>query len=164
MTAAASSVDHARGAVVAAARGWIGTPYHHRAALCGVGCDCLGLVRGVWREVFGHDVPGLPAYSGDWGDVEGVEGLLKGFEAHLEPQSLLLLHPGDVIVFRMRPGRIAKHCGIVTAMKGDGAVSFIHAWESTPVAETSLSTWWSKRLVAAFTATREQALHLGGRV
>ena len=28
---------------------WIGTPYRHQASLKGVGCDCLGLVRGVWR-------------------------------------------------------------------------------------------------------------------
>ena len=34
-------------AVIAAARGWIGTPYLHQASLKGVGTDCLGLVRGV---------------------------------------------------------------------------------------------------------------------
>lgn len=31
--------------IVAAARGWIGTPYLHQASLKGVGTDCLGLVR-----------------------------------------------------------------------------------------------------------------------
>ena len=35
--------------IVAAARSWIGTPYRHQASLKGVGCDCLGLVRGVGR-------------------------------------------------------------------------------------------------------------------
>jgi NlpC/P60 family putative phage cell wall peptidase len=39
--------------VVAAARDWLGTPYHDQASVKGVGCDCLGLVRGVWREVVG---------------------------------------------------------------------------------------------------------------
>ena len=39
--------------VVAAARGWLGTPYHEQASVQGVGCDCLGLARGVWREVVG---------------------------------------------------------------------------------------------------------------
>ena len=33
--------------VVAAARGWRGTPYHDQASLRGVGCDCLGLARGA---------------------------------------------------------------------------------------------------------------------
>ncbi len=36
--------------IVAAARGWIGTPYLHQASLKGVGCDCLGLLRGLYRE------------------------------------------------------------------------------------------------------------------
>ncbi len=44
-----------RDAVVAAARKYIGTPYHHQAALCGAGCDCLGLIRGVWRDLYGSE-------------------------------------------------------------------------------------------------------------
>jgi NlpC/P60 family putative phage cell wall peptidase len=38
--------------LVTLARGWIGTPYRHQASLKGVGCDCLGLLRGVWREAW----------------------------------------------------------------------------------------------------------------
>jgi NlpC/P60 family putative phage cell wall peptidase len=38
-----------RAQIVVATRDWIGTPYQHQASLKGVGCDCLGLVRGVWR-------------------------------------------------------------------------------------------------------------------
>lgn len=48
-----------RDIIIVEARSWIGTPYHHQAALKGVGCDCLGLVRGVWRAVYGAD-PELP--------------------------------------------------------------------------------------------------------
>ena len=40
--------------VIAAARGWLGTPYHDQASVKGVGCDCLGLVRGVWRDLYGR--------------------------------------------------------------------------------------------------------------
>lgn len=49
--------------VVIAARAWIGTPYHHQASLMGVGTDCLGLVRGVWRDIHGRDAEAPPAYS-----------------------------------------------------------------------------------------------------
>ena len=42
-----------RDAIVAAARGWIGTPYVHQASVKGLGCDCLGLLRGLWREMAG---------------------------------------------------------------------------------------------------------------
>ena len=40
-----------RAAVIA--RKWLGTPYRHQASLRGEGADCLGLIRGVWRELTG---------------------------------------------------------------------------------------------------------------
>ena len=54
-----------RGAIVAAARAWIGTPYQHQASLIHVGCDCLGLVRGVRREVNGPEPEEAPPYTPD---------------------------------------------------------------------------------------------------
>lgn len=51
--------------VVIAARRWIGTPYVHQAALRGAGADCLGLVRGVWREVLGEEPEPVPPYTPD---------------------------------------------------------------------------------------------------
>src|SRR5690606_4769974 len=39
--------------IVAEALEWVGTPYRHQASLKGVACDCLGLVRGVWRSIYG---------------------------------------------------------------------------------------------------------------
>jgi NlpC/P60 family putative phage cell wall peptidase len=36
-----------RSEVIAEARRWIGTPFHHQAAVCRVGCDCIGLIGGV---------------------------------------------------------------------------------------------------------------------
>ena len=131
--------------IVAAARGWIGTPYHHRASLKGTGCDCLGLVRGVWRGLVGPEPVRLPAYSGDWGDVTAEETLLNAASIHFEPIAREASGPGDVLVFRMRPGRIAKHCGILT-----GFDAFLHAWEAAPVAEVPLTPWWRSRIAGAF--------------
>ena len=37
-----------RETIVRCARGWLGTPYHHQASMKSVGCDCLGLIRGLW--------------------------------------------------------------------------------------------------------------------
>ena len=64
--------------VIAAARGWLGTPYHDQASLRGVGCDCLGLARGVWREVVGPEPFPIPAYSRDWGETGPREVLAEG--------------------------------------------------------------------------------------
>ena len=59
--------------IVAAARGWIGTPYVHQASVKGAGTDCLGLVRGIWRELYGPEPEALPAYTPDWGEA-GAQG------------------------------------------------------------------------------------------
>lgn len=32
---------------VAEARAWLGTPFHHQASVKCVGCDCIGLIKGV---------------------------------------------------------------------------------------------------------------------
>ena len=57
------------GRVIAAARAWIGTPYHDQASLRGAGCDCLGLARGIWREIVGPEPFELPAYGRGWGET-----------------------------------------------------------------------------------------------
>ena len=58
-----------RAAIVAAARGWLGTPYRHQASVRGEGADCLGLVRGVWRELIGAHYPAMA--------VVEVKGLIE---------------------------------------------------------------------------------------
>jgi hypothetical protein len=63
-------------AIVALARGWIGTPYHHQASVQGVGCDCLGPVRGVYRQYTGRDPETPPPYSRDWAEASGIETML----------------------------------------------------------------------------------------
>ena len=55
-----------RAAIVAEARSWLGTPYHHQASRKGAGADCLGLVRGVWRTFLGEEPEAAPVYSADW--------------------------------------------------------------------------------------------------
>ena len=64
-------------AVIAAARGWIGTPYLHQASLKGVGTDCLGLVRGVWREVMGAEPEAPPPYAPGWAEMGGGEAMAE---------------------------------------------------------------------------------------
>lgn len=131
--------------IVAEARRWIGTPYRHQAFVCGQGCDCLGLIRGVWRSLIGEEPEDLPAYSPDWGEVRGDEHVLETAGQHLRPVRLAEAAAGDVIVFRWRPGMIAKHMGILT-----GPARFIHAWQRAGVAEVALVPSWRSRLFAAF--------------
>jgi len=127
------------------ARSWIGTPYHHQASLKGVGTDCLGLVRGVWRELYGQDAEVPPAYSADWAETSGLETMLAAARRHLVEIGPGEASAGDVVIFRMRVGSVAKHAGLLT-----GNDTFVHAMEGAPVAEVSLSSWWRRRIAAAF--------------
>jgi len=58
-----------RSQIVAKTRDWIGAPYQHQASLKGVGCDCLGLVRGVWRAVIGEEPERAPPYAPGWAEA-----------------------------------------------------------------------------------------------
>jgi NlpC/P60 family putative phage cell wall peptidase len=131
--------------VVAAARRWLGTPYHDQASLRGVGCDCLGLARGVWREVVRPEPVRLPPYSRDWGETGTVEVLAEGARAAMIEIDSGAAGPGALVLFRMVPGAIAKHVGILTA-----ADRFIHACERLGVIEEPLTPAWRRKVVFAF--------------
>ncbi len=107
--------------VVVAARGWIGTPYRHQASVKGVGCDCLGLVRGVWREVVGDEPERVPPYSPDWAEVVGEETLLEAARRYLVEIALGEARVGDVLLFRMGLGAVAKHVAIVSGVETQAA-------------------------------------------
>ena len=77
--------DERRAYVVAAARGWLGTPYRHQASVKGEGADCLGLVRGVWRAVRGAEPEDVPAYAPLWAEEQRRELLLEALGRHLSP-------------------------------------------------------------------------------
>jgi NlpC/P60 family putative phage cell wall peptidase len=132
--------------IVAEARAWIGTPYRHQASLKGIGCDCLGLVRGVWRAVAGDEPEAVPAYAPDWAEASGVETLALAAARHLvaldDPGAFA---PGDVILFRWRQNLPAKHAAIVTS-----AGTMVHAHDGAAVAQVAIAPWWRRRLAYAF--------------
>ncbi len=136
--------------VVATARRWIGTPYRHQASLEGVGCDCLGLIRGLWREFYGAEPEPIPAYAPDWAEASRAEGLIEAGRRHLVPVPLGDARPGDVVLFRWRPDLPAKHAGIVSELRGCVPCRFVHAYEGAAVVESPLGPWWRRRLAAAF--------------
>ncbi len=131
--------------VVAEARRWIGTPYRHQASVRGVGCDCLGFVRGVWRARYGSEPEDVPAYTPDWSEPEGLERMLEGAGRHLIPAPNRPVQAGDVLVFRMRARSVAKHIGIATGPDG-----FIHAYSGKGVVASPLSSAWAAHIAGVF--------------
>ncbi|MEM0935051.1 MAG: peptidase [Pseudomonadota bacterium] len=135
--------------VITIARTWIGTPYCHQASAAGAGADCLGLVRGVWRTLYGSEPEDLPAYTPDWGEPARTEIIWRACARHLR------LRPrgeageeGDLLLFRLREGAIAKHLGLA-ASQATGP-SFIHAMSGYGVIESPLSRPWARRIAARF--------------
>lgn len=134
-----------RAALLAEARAWIGTPYQHQASVRGVGCDCLGLIRGVWRQVVGPEPQSVPPYAADWAIRGEPEILLQAARRWLREVPLNSVAAGDVALFRMSADAPAKHCGIITASN-----SIIHAYWGRAVVESRLAPWWTARLAYAF--------------
>lgn len=134
--------------LVMEARSWIGTPYVHQSAVKGAGCDCLGLIRGIWRTRSPTEPEAIPAYSADWAEPQGQEVLWQAALRHLRDVSNRAMAPEDILLFRMRDGSVAKHLGLL-ARTGD-APSFIHAYAGHGVVESPLSAPWARRIVARF--------------
>jgi NlpC/P60 family putative phage cell wall peptidase len=135
----------AREIIVNAARTWIGTPYLHQASLRGEGCDCLGLVRGVWREIYGDEPQEIGAYSPDWAEATRQERLADAGFRHLEHIGVQDFATGDVLLFRWRPNVPAKHCAIATSRE-----TMIHAHDGARVCEVAISSFWKRRIAYAF--------------
>jgi len=133
------------GRVAAAALGWVGTPYRHQGTRRGVGCDCLGLVRGVWRELHGDEPEQPGAYAPDWAEAGGEDRMLAAARRHLVEAEAAEPFAGAVLLFRWRPHLPAKHAAI--ALDTD---RFVHAYEGRAVTVSFLVPQWRRRVAGIF--------------
>jgi cell wall-associated NlpC family hydrolase len=137
-----------RADIVACARTWIDTPYHHQGRLKDIGVDCIGVPLGV-----AHELGLVPANF----DVKGYSkvpdgrSLLRLANEHMVRLALDgVLSPGMVIVVAINGD--PQHFGIVGDYR-HGGVSIIHAnSQANPprVVETRLMFHRTMRLVAAY--------------
>ena len=129
-----------------AARRYIGTPYHHQAALAGAGCDCLGLIRGVWRDLYGSEPEAPPPYRPDWGETGAVEHMLEAAARHMRPgRRSTDADAGDVRDLPPAARRDRQAC-----RHPDAPGRMIHAQSNDQVREVTMNGWWHRRAVAAF--------------
>jgi len=129
--------------VVARARGWIGTPYHHQQSAKNIGVDCLGLVRGVWREVCGDEIEAVPNYSSSW-KRGGEDSLLAALHRHLnfDPTGI---SAGRVLAFRYRASMPVHHLAIATS-----STHMIHAYHGRGASEVPIIDYWRRKLDSCF--------------
>ena len=99
-----------RASVVAAARSWLGTPYHHMAGLKGIGADCGQFIAAVFHEVGLMEQPQIDAYPRDWmchRTEERFREIAERYMVRVDRPA----RPGDILLFRY--GRTLSHGGIV---------------------------------------------------
>lgn len=132
--------------VVAITEEWLETPYKHQHSVKGAGCDCLGLIRGVWRDVVGDEPEKAPPYSPSWGEGDDQEMLLSMAHKYMSEVVLADMQAGDVIIFRMVESAPAKHCAIYA-----GQNHMIHAYQNAgKVARHHMGSYWRRRIVGVF--------------
>jgi NlpC/P60 family putative phage cell wall peptidase len=132
-------------AVVEAAMSWLDTPYRHQGSRKGVGCDCLGLVRGVWRELYGTEAEDPGPYATDWAEAGGGDRLMEAARRHCREKPEAALSPGDLVLFRWRPNAPARHAGIMVTPD-----RFIHAYQGQAVLVSALVPHWRRRIAGVF--------------
>ncbi len=132
--------------VLTIAKAWLGTPYRHGASRLQVGCDCLGLIRGIWRALYGTEPEDAGTYSRDWAELSRDEPLINAARRHTHLKPLSDMHAGDLLIFRWRDGVAAKHLGIMAENN-----RFIHAYEGHSVTLSALVPQWRQRIAAVFT-------------
>lgn len=141
--------DKLKQKVIALARDWLGTPYRHHASLKGVGTDCLGLLRGVYQELYGV-APEVPPYTPDWSETPNSQGefkepLLEAAQLYLAEMDKDKIQGGDVVLFKLFENSAIKHCAILTSTE-----TMIHAYSNHEVCEVPLSSWWLRHITHAF--------------
>ena len=124
---------------------WVGTPYRHQASEKMVGCDCLGLVRGVWRAFYDDEYISVPPYTPDWAERGQHETLKLAADTYLNPIEIKDAQAGDVMLFRMQAGVPAKHMAFLL---DDDCI--VHAYWGRAVTRSFLAPFWIKRRAYAY--------------
>ncbi len=142
-----------RAGLIAEALEWRGTPWHHRASVKGAGCDCVGLIAGLWRHFAGPEPWQLPAYGPDW-TKPGPELLLDLLAAHFVPVPIAALRAGDILAFRLAPDAPCAHVALFLGPERGGGTHdparILHAYWARAVVESRYAPAWCRRAEAAF--------------
>lgn len=112
-----------RARILAEARSWEYTPFHHKGRIKGVGCDCGGFIYEVYSKALNLKLDPFPAhYAEDWAVHQENEIYLSFLKPYVE--EIKDPKPADLVMWQF--GRNFSHGTIVTE-KGQ----FIHAWGRT---------------------------------
>lgn len=146
--------------IVRAARGWIGTAFHHQGRLKASGnsrggVDCLGLLIGVAKELGLRDKQGEAFLwqrdRVDYGHLPDADALHSALCHSLHTVEPKDWAEGDVLL--MQIDRAPQHLGILSYWP-EGGWGVIHALASArKVVEHPLDSSWQQKIVQVFRVT-----------
>ncbi|MBI2801233.1 MAG: peptidase P60 [Gammaproteobacteria bacterium] len=129
-------------AIIAAARGYLGTPFHHQGRVRGVGVDCAGLLVCTARDL-GATPLDLPNYDHE-PDPKVIREYLNAQMQFVRPQEATL---ADVLLMQFPRHRVgfATHLAILTD------IGIIHAYApARKVVETALEGPFRTGIMGAY--------------
>jgi NlpC/P60 family putative phage cell wall peptidase len=136
--------------IVAQARTWLGTPFHHQARLKGKGCDCLGLIVGVVDELGLKDRNGMKLAAYDevtYSKEPDGAYLIQKLTGLLEEVPIAEARAGDLALFKVREN--PQHLAILTDY--EGGLGMIHSFApSRRVVEHRLDDEWKSKIIKVF--------------
>ena len=136
--------------IVAQARTWLGTPFHHQARLKGKGCDCLGLIVGVVDELGLEDRNGMRLAAYDevtYSKEPDGAYLIQKLTGLLEEVPTHQARAGDLALFKVREN--PQHLAILSDY--EGALGMIHSFApSRRVVEHRLDDEWKSKIIKVF--------------
>ncbi len=143
-------------AIVTAARGWLGTRFHHQGRVKRTsghlgGVDCLGLLVGVAKELDMRNKQGIPLFGCDEIDYPHMPDCQKLYTRLSEilcPIDVKDIKAGDILLLSIDNN--PQHLAIVSDYE-DG-LGIIHAYApARRVVEHRLDSNWQSMIAAAFT-------------
>lgn len=124
--------------IIAEAREWIGIPWQHQASLKGIACDCVGLVRGVYRELTGMDFDVPVNYPATWHLFKSEPWLYNECKKYASEIPIEDARCGDLLLFSFRERFVSHHIAILT-----NAGTIIHSYMDVgKVVETRYDEQW----------------------
>lgn len=125
-----------RAELVAEARTYLETPFHHQGRVKGTGIDCAGVLANL-VNFMGYDVRERTNY-GQSGNADLFLDGLRKVMVHVDEDEQIL--PGDFLLFPRGPG---DYHGSVATDPG----RMLHAWaDRGKVVEHSMGRRWMRKL------------------
>lgn len=120
------------------ARAWIGTKYHHQQSSKGLGCDCIGLPKGILK-LYGCDVSAIPVTYSRLSNPELMMDLLDKSDLVTRCEDNIF-KPARLILFKVHD--LPHHFGIIN----ENCNGFIHSHYKYGVMESDFNFWNSDKL------------------